>query len=394
MMPGGLVRHAADDGRVTVSMQHGGESKDAWVVRDPKSGARATPHIVSSKTIRRSRIDLPSRTADNLYWLGRYVERAEALARLQRTICNLLTEEVGDSSQKAIIPFIEQISQPDDDLDELIEPESEALNIAAIEQILIKSLFDPENPESLICNLRFIERAAYKVKERLSLDTWKRMQALRDVAHSRHKSATSIFDDEVFIFLDETLENLAIFVGNIFENMTRSQGWKFLQIGRRVERALSISALLQTGFSERKPYEETLVSQLLNWADSIITYRRRYLNTIQISSALDLLCFDPHNPRSLVFQVSNLRELLSNLPHGDDNQRNTIDTLALQLFSRIGLSDPDSLLQGSIEERKESVEAFFNSIYQTLLDLAEAVQHHYFAHTKQASAPKANAIIG
>ncbi len=396
MMPGGLVRYPANDDVMDVSMQRGGASKDAWVIRDPdaKAGQRAVAHLHTDKPIRRNPNDLPSRTADNLHWLGRYIERAESLARLQRTICNFLTEELGGESQRAIIPFLEQIIPPEESIDSLIDPETEQLDFSAVEPFLTRSLFSKENPESLINNLHFIERAGVKVKERLSVDTWKRMQAFRETGDIFDAQSIGIFDDEVMIFLDNALENLAIFVGNAYENMTRSQGWTFMQIGRRIERALSISSLLQASYSVAKPFDERLDSQLLYWADSSITYRRRYLNTVSSESVLDLLCFDTTNPRSLVYQISNLRTLLATLPHAADTRRNKIDTLSLQLFSRIGLTSPEALLKQDNLERMKSVHQFFGDTFSNLLELGSAIQHHYFAHTNNAATKKPNATIG
>ncbi len=397
MMPGGLVRYPANDDILDVSMQRGGASKDAWFVRDAesKAGQRAVAHINTERPIRRNQTDLPSRTADNLHWLGRYIERAESLARLQRTICTFLTEELGGESQRAIVPFLEQIIPPDETIDSLIDPETERLDFSAVEPFLTRSLFAKDNPESLINNLHFIERAGAKVKERLSVDTWKRMQAIREVGESCDAQEIGILDDDVSIFLDDALENLAVFVGNAYENMTRSQGWTFLQIGRRIERALSICSLLQTSYSIAKPYDDRLETQLLHWADSNITYRRRYLNTVSSESVLDLLCFDTINPRSLIYQISDLRKLLATLPHASKGTRNTIDTLSLQLFSRLGLNSPEKLLkQEDNLARMKSVHEFFSETFSDLLELGNAIQHHYFAHTNNAATKKPNATLG
>ncbi|EDY83307.1 conserved domain protein [Verrucomicrobiia bacterium DG1235] len=396
MMPGGLVRHPSGDDSMTFSMQHGGESKDVWVIRDPalESGTRAAAHINLDKPIHRNHTDLPSRTADNMHWLGRYIERAESLARLLRTLTNFLTEDMSGESQRAITPLLDQILPTGESTEKLFYPETERIDISAAEPFLIRALFSEENPESLVNNLHFVERAGAKVKERFSIDTWKRMQRFRELANSYSGRTISIFDDEVSIFIDDTLENLAIFIGNAYENMTRSQGWSFMQIGRRIERALAISSLLQTSYSLAKPYDERLDLQLLYWADSSITYRRRYLNTISSERVIDLLCFDPINPRSLVYQIEKLRKLLSTLPHATLGPRNTIDTLSLQLFSRIGLSSPEALFPADVQLRMKTVHEFFGETTQNLLELATALQRHYFAHTIQSAASKPTAYLG
>lgn len=395
MMPGGLARHAPSTDNLVVSMQAGGESKDTWVLRDPntRDRPRAAPLVASSK-IRRNTNDLPSRTADNLFWLGRYIERTESQARLLRSTCTLLIDEIASESQLAALPFLEQLVPPGDNTERLIAEDERLLDFAACEQVLLDAIYSLDNPESLLANIQNIDRTASKVKERLSVDTWRRLQTMHDVAERTASKQQSIFDEDTLLTLDTVLNDLSGFIGNVTENMTRSQGWRFLQIGRRAERAISIGFLLESAFRHQHKTDESLLAKLLDWADSSITYRRRYLNTLVASSVLDLLCFDNSNPRSLAFQAESMRELLAALPHAQSSYRHPIDLTALRIYSRIGLTDPETMLQGDRRSRRKRIERFFLETRDHFMELSSLIEQHYFAHTSSTTQEKPAAIIG
>ncbi len=383
MMPGGLARYASQENDFSVSMQRSGESKDTWVLRDSpaKQGELIAPNIVSKEIIRRNTNDLPSRTAENLFWLGRYIERAESQARLIRSLSSLLINQINNQEQRSVLPFIQQVTEPDTDLSSFVDTKTGLINFAETERIVMRAAYDFDNPESLVSNLRHIDRAAGKVKERLSVDTWKRLLRMKDLARTPSSANPSVFDDELNLLIDGSLDDLSGFVGNLWENMTHSQGWRFLQIGRRLERSVAICFLLRSAFVDCSLANNTLHSQLLDWADSGISYRRRYLTALQEDRVLDLLCFDTTNPRALAFQVDNLRELLAALPHSISTVRHPIDTDALQLYSRIGLGDPSALLTPTDERLRSKVKEFFDSVGSNLFDLSTKIEQNYFAHT-------------
>lgn len=384
MMPGGLLRYAQEAKDVVVSMQRGGASKDVWILRDPaksksKRPADARPPAI---TIRRAHNDLPSRTGDNLFWLGRYVERAEGLARALRCLCRMMIDEIGHDSQLAAIPLLEQIVPHGADMDAFHDPATQSLRLDVADKAIAHALYDTTNVESLVSNFFAIERAASKVKERLSADTWRRLRGLRELVPQGER-AYSIFEDDPLGILDQSLQALASFVGNLMENTTRSQGWRFLEIGRRIERGISLANLLRSAYAKGANNDESLIAKLLEWGDSSITYRRRYLNTLRDANALDVLCFDATNPRALAFQTEQLRELLAALPHAHHNERHPIDQAALRLYSRVGLADPQQML-ASKRGRARELESFFAETCSDLFALSQSIEQTYFAHTTAA----------
>ncbi len=381
IMPGGLARYAASPDDLTVSMQSGGESKDTWVIlQDTKKvRRRETGREQETIQIRRNSNDLPSRTANNLFWLGRYIERAESLTRLIHTTCTLIIDETADS-QSVAVPFIEQVMKVGEDSSKLVHPQTGELELARAEGILIGAIYDDTNPESLISTLNAIARSAEKVKERLSVDTWKRVQKVRRVGKDIGHAPLSVTDEDTILLLEHVLDELTSFSGNVMDNMTRSQGWRFMQLGRKIERGISISFLLKSAFQNKQINDDRLLSYLLIWADSVITYRRRYLNHLVPTSVMDLLSFDTSNPRSLAFQAESIRELLALLPHTMENKRHPIDQHALRLFSRIGLASPEGLVKHCGRANNKALVQFFSQTIDDFSNLSGALEQTYFAH--------------
>lgn len=395
IMPGGLARYSASPNELTVSMQSGGQSKDTWVLLNDASKARRKSRNVGMESIqiRRNSNDLPSRTANNLFWLGRYIERAESLTRLIQTVCSLIIDETPEV-QSVAIPFLEQLMPIGEKSAKLIDENSGELDLELSESYLIRAIYDEENPESLISNMRAIARSAEKVKDRLSVDTWVRVQKLRGLGKNISRAALSVTEDENIQLLVQVLDELTSFSGNVMDNMTRSQGWRFLQLGRKIERGVSISFLLQSAFSSSEIKDERLLSYLLIWADSVITYRRRYLNHLQPSSVMDLLCFDTSNPRSLAFQTESLRELLQHLPHAGDIRRHPIDQHALRLFSRIGLGDPQTLIKKLGKGPNRELRQFFSETIGDFSKLSGALEQTYFAHIAMVKEQQSQTFVG
>ncbi|MFW5883536.1 MAG: circularly permuted type 2 ATP-grasp protein [Verrucomicrobiota bacterium] len=389
MMPGGLMRYASEEHDFVVSMQQGGGTKDTWVLADGQSKPipRQSMQQVAINPSLRLANDLPSRVADNLFWLGRYVERTESLCRSLRVLCRLLVNEADAEGHHAAIPFLVQILPVGASV-EAFTGADQKLDIAKVEAAIHTALYSRDDPESLVSNFAAIERNASKVRERLSADTWKRLATMDDLARSSlEHGRPPIFDEDTLHLLDATLEGLASFIGNLMENTTRSQGWRFMEMGRRIERGLSIGFLLRSAYGDYQANDEMLITQLLEWADSTITYRRRFLNTLTDSLLLEVLCFDSGNPRSLIFQTEQLRQLLAGLPH-TQSHRHPIDQTALQLYSQTTLGDPSQLVELQPGAATPPLVPFLNDICEHFITLAQDIGRYYFAHTLPATEQK------
>ncbi len=390
IMPGGLVRYSDEEQHISTSLERGGKSKDTWVLRNSPRAASAaddppeesSPVVASLKRNKRIKDDLPSRTADNMFWLGRYLERSESLTRLLKTLSSFLVNQSSATTLLPALPFITQTPKKIDPNDFQLAPEHIAPLLPEIESRILTAIYDVNSGVSLLGNLAAAERAASHVKERLSSDTWLQLLAVCQIGRTNEGRPT-VYDDSVVQSLDAILGSLSGFIGTLTESMTRSLGWMFLQIGRRVERTLAIARLLHDSFQSLQIEHDELLESLLTWADSSITYRRIFLNTMHPTSVLDVICFDETNPRSLAYQAKDLQNLLYQLPHHQSTQRHPIDQCALRLSSRIGLSDSETLINNFKLGSSKSIE-FFEGIIEDLGALNTEFDKTYFAHTASA----------
>ncbi len=266
VMPGGLARIASDAADI-VSMQRGGGSKDVWVLApDRRSIDESAVAGAAPRSARHD--DLPSRLAENLFWLGRYSERCEDKARLLRATLRvrpnaLLWPQVLETCGHFVAP----------------------------------ALFDDVNPLGLPADLQRLGWCAAQARSRLSAENWRAIGVLQ---REFHDAALAKRDPRGT--LNALLLSLAGLAGFALDDMTQDDGWRLMMIGRRLERLQFLAELL----AQRLLSGETPVQSELEWlldiGDSTITYRTRYLAAPRLGPVIDLLVFDQTNPRALAFQ--------------------------------------------------------------------------------------------
>jgi uncharacterized circularly permuted ATP-grasp superfamily protein/uncharacterized alpha-E superfamily protein len=378
VMPGGLVRVAGSDGPV-VSMQKGGHSKDAWVVWDGPvdtfSLLRSRHHAVE---LRRGPVDLPSRVADNLFWLGRYAERAENIARLLRTALSRVRRVDGTELDR-VIRLHGCLESRHSKL-----PKNKIPTAMELELELISLMRDTKRPDSLASTLDEVSRVGASVRDRLSSDM---MRLIGQFTQSAQVEEYMLFVEHSAV-LSGCLELLSAFSGMEGENITRDSGWLFMSLGRRLERAIYSTRQLRelTG-----PYVEadwSLLEYLLEVADSSMTYRSRYYTTLQPAAVLEVLMTDAMNPRSLNFQLDHLADLYDRLPRhipGDlRGMRNALTLLrsfdleSLQ-YPLTGMADTQSdsgersRLKRSLRELERFLPSWSNNLSNTYFNHARTL---------------------
>jgi len=392
LMLGGLIRYSEEgDLNISVSMKKGAGSKDVWVIGDSNkqidSNKKESEETqISPENLQDQRSyyqeDLPSRAADNLFWLGRYLERSEALARVIKTVSNILIRQSGQTSIKTAQAFIHELSTPPEKEFALSADGIELPTLEEIEKIILYSIYDKNSGVSLFSNFANVERIASIVKERLSADNWHRLLSMCNITKTSSLEQHAFYDDDVILTLETAVENLTGFTGSLVENMTRSYGWYFLQIGRRLERAIGICRLLKSLFLNDHITSESTLEYLLEWADNSITYRRIYTNKLNATNVIDLICFDDTNPRSLAYQALDIKNLFAKLPHDQTKRKHPLSLTALSFYSRISLLQSSQLLEYYHQDEKEKVAAFFDQIKDDILLLANEIEQTYFAHSK------------
>ncbi|MBG7004640.1 circularly permuted type 2 ATP-grasp protein [Pseudomonas aeruginosa] len=300
VMPGGLTRVASAADAEVVSMQRGGASKDTWVLAErPVGGEPLRPRSLGVRDLVREDPYLPSRVVENLFWFGRYAERCDDHARLLRVVLSRYVDADGDDEAlRSALALAADIG---------LLPDAPA----ALERRLLRALLDEHWAASLCANLRRLHGAAAQVRGRLSGENWLALLALQRDALALDPARTDL--GEALDFLDRLLMSLAALSGFALDDMTRDDGWRFLMIGRRIERvrffAESIAAFLDAGTA----WDPGALDGLLELGNSGITYRSRYLASPQLIPVLDLLLLHEQNPHSLRFQLQALERSLEHL---------------------------------------------------------------------------------
>jgi len=363
IMPGGFCRIADQPDARAVSMGDGARAADVWVVSDKAVSKATLLPTGDSVRIRRIAGWVPSRAADNLFWLGRYLERAEATLRLLRA---LGTQRESGKGSSTALHSVERIQR----LLVTWGATSQATR-AQPAKVAAEALQSQEKFGSALSLLRAAQRTATSLRERLSPDAW------QVITEMTGRLAEEVDDDDgVVVAAELTLQELASFAGLAQENMNRAAGWRFLEMGRRAERAINT-----VRFARQFAYDEAGSEDLdilLTLVDCQITYRSRYLVGPLLPPVRDLVVLDPYNPRSVAFQVSALNDHIASLPtlkEGGLIERPQRLAVALQAtLTTAEAADLDTKSLFALE--------------QDLLSLADAIGSHYFPHGPNASRPE------
>ncbi|WP_460032030.1 circularly permuted type 2 ATP-grasp protein [Megalodesulfovibrio paquesii] len=407
IMPGGLTRCLSDEADEPGSSQPlareqnrelGRElSKDTWV----RARAR-TQHIslwTSSDQVREPwAVDnvLPSLAAENLFWVGRYLERATACARLLRVLASLFShsDSFEPELERTSLPHLLQAlanltggAMPDsvDDLTTLAdwpEPQLQALILGS------------QLGGSLPRTLRLLAGNAYAVRDRWSADTWRVIDAIQEHAEtlsdyfSQPPEVALASMERLQSTLDLLLTSLIAFTGYTMESMTRAVGWILLDTGRRMERGLMLIGMLQATLTPQvssplaEPVAQQLMEMTLSTLESLITYRRRYRSRLHLEQTLDLLLLDETNPRSLAFQLEQLQRHMQTLPRPRRTSRTSPEErLALEAFASLKRMDAMELARTTGRLRRQEVlRTFLAEQFRLLAAMSDAISLSFFSH--------------
>lgn len=299
VMPGGLTRVASEAHSRVIAMQRGGRSKDTWVLSEAPVNASfsLTASRVTANDLNQHRTNLPSRVAENLFWLGRYGERCDTSARLLRVaISNLL----GDVPQGGVAPELVLAERLG-----LIDEADQALPAT-----LIRAASHPE--EGLGEQVKQLSRVAFSLRDRMSNDNWRTLhQLVSDSVFQRGASARGALQLPLTLsWLDRAVTGLMTFSGFVLDSMPRDLGWQFTSMGRRIERLSNLCLALQVASQDGRSRG---LEWLLEWTDTAVVYRSRYLVAPEWLPVLDLLLRDETHPRSVAYQSKGLGQCLNKL---------------------------------------------------------------------------------
>jgi uncharacterized circularly permuted ATP-grasp superfamily protein/uncharacterized alpha-E superfamily protein len=390
VMPGGLGRVTPTSDAALNSNQLGGLAKDVWVVAsepERQESLLVTTEMHTPAVTQESEVS--SRVADNLFWIGRYAERAEGLVRLLRITIFRLSERgdyaasTGDSC--CLRSLLEALTNQTQSFPGFIGAgAAERLRNPVPEMLSLIS--DPARLGGLPQTLQALGQAAYSVRDRLSADTWRIVSDIEahlgNLTHEPPGQLSLALDE-----LDPLITSLVAFSALTQENMTHNEGWHFLEIGRRLERAASTASLLRSMLVPiaREQDENMVIEAVLGVTDSLITYRRRYRAGTRIGALLDLVFQDEGNPRALAYQLLQLERLVSELPRGDMAVgRTAVEKHVLKGLTGIRLAEIDSMVQpDKAGARRAALAAMLAELDRQSAAISDAITAQYFRHEEQ-----------
>ena len=313
VMPGGFARIGKGGDAAAIAMQKGGAAADVWIV-SPRPVEAATLLPAGGDIARRGLSVLPARAADNLFWLGRYVERTEGILRLLRARNARLAE--GGSAAGPLLSTLDP---------------------------LITSLgVDPNEgiPQGLIQTLGAAIYSAGAVRDRFSPDGW---SALADLDKTMRRMAQRVtVGDDAARAIGKLLRKLTGFSGLVHENMYRFLGWRFLKLGQHHERAMGMTAILATLTDPAAP--EGALDLAVEVGDSVMTHRRRFALVTARETVVDLLALDGMNPRAVRFQLDGIRDQLAHLPGATGRgATQPLSRAVAALYDQLDRAEPETL---------------------------------------------------
>jgi uncharacterized alpha-E superfamily protein len=402
-MPGGLTRVAGSMGIAgaspstpRISNQAGAISKDTWVLAsEPEklSGfwLAAGPPVVAVDP----EASMSSRAAENLFWLGRYAERAEAMARLIRAAHDRRNDfqrganPAGTECLQVLLTALTRVSSTYPGF----VGEGGGGRLASPGAELFALVVDDTRPGTLAHAARHLLAAAQAVRDQLSTDTWMVVGALdREIRDLR------MSDPDRPMVVQHTLgrimQSLLALSGLAGESMVRDPGWRFMDAGRRIERGQQLAALLRATVTvERSTAADSLLLEsVLIASESVITYRRRYRSHAQLETLLDLLVIDTDNPRSLTHQLDQLAvdvQLMANLDRAP--RLSEPERLVLEASTALRLADTARLAAPRRDGTRPDLDAFLTRILELLYRTADAIDRDRFVQLlPQHSLPAAS----
>jgi uncharacterized circularly permuted ATP-grasp superfamily protein/uncharacterized alpha-E superfamily protein len=358
IMPGGFCRTSDRMDVRAIFMGEGARTADVWVLADGPVERVSLMVDRDDVKVRRILGHLPSRAADNLFWLGRYLERAEATLRLVRSLCTSLMD-----SEAALHGAGETLERLQGLLISWGAVDADALGGRAADAASA-ALYDEAGYGSVIALVRDARRTAAGMRERLSADFWTVLVDLENslVGHAGEQASEAA----ALAAAEHALRALAGLSGLAQENMNRVAGWRFFDMGRRVERGINACRFMRQFAAADATLDD--LDLLLDLADSQITYRARYLVGLALNPVRDLIMLDPFNPRSLAFQLAALQDHVEALPKlVQDGMLEEPGRLLARLCAEVETEDAAHL-----DTRKAL------TLEQRLLQLSDAVAVRYF----------------
>lgn len=378
IMPGGLTRCAPESGSLIVSNQEGGISKDTWIELPGKGNSQG----LHKYDLKRKAV-LPSRAAENLFWVGRYTQRIVRVSRFMRMVLRTLSQAgAGSQDPEAIRALLRTVthltgSYPGfmDDEDWPAPRRFDAMH---------KLICDQNEPGSVISNVNNLMKATYAVRDKWSVDSWR---IIDDIETIRRRMAALEPQNVrlVFSLVDQMNLGLLSFLEMNRQGMYRDEGWILYRVGQIIEELqlelIQYRSLLGVEHEENAEFQ--ILEALLVSNQSLSNYRSVYRTYFDTPPAIDLLFFNKENPISVLSQLEQLLDYMERLPHHKEGPIGVeISNIAFQSYSKVRLASLDYLAAIDKETgTRKNLDEFCLELNEQVSNLSVRLSARYFSHT-------------
>lgn len=384
-MSGGLTRTSANN-NFLISNQLGSISKDTWVIAPETDNKSVIPGGGINISTLSAKGDITSRTAENLFWVGRYAERVLGTARFLRTVMQFITEgnrhsqsndiETEEHLLEALTHYTATYPGFMEDAEKKFKNPWKELN---------DILFDEKRSGSMLYNFRLFRRVVYAERDHWSTDTWRVIWSMENVLKATYSADTTHI--RALNILDSIITSMVAFIGLNRESISREQGWIMLDMGRKIEQCMLLTSMLRSTLVNKhdEQVNYNLQEAVLKSNETLVNYRYKYRVHIQHELVLELMLLDPNNPRSIIYQLDRLKAYLNNLPKLQDGfSLQPHERLIFEAYSLLKLTDREQLT--TLDEtggQYKLLDEFLEKLYQLLFDITGAVSTLYFKHAQK-----------
>lgn len=390
VMPGGLVRVAPDTKTVRVSNQRGGTSKDFWIVEDNPIVEEKNKNWEQKSSIAISGLDdLPSLTAENLFWAGRYVGRTLVNARFIRTVMRQLAmvqnrDEKPDSIKlQVLLKTVTHLTGTYPGFAEKAKEGRPAMENPYEEMLSV--IRDKDRVGSLAHTIGMFSNSYYSIRNLWSSDMWRVFENIQKLWQAfQEEENPSIL--KILKVLNQLITRLIAFMGLIEESIMVQQGLLLYFIGLQLEQSMltitKCRSLLAIKYETQVEYD--LLEYLLTSHESLNIYRYSYRSYIQLEHVLDLVILDVEYARSLTFMIKRLQKDIARLPHSrKDQQLTNYQKYVFSAFSKLRLSESSKLASTKTKSDvvREELDTLLGELSDLLYKTSQSITGTYFNHT-------------
>jgi uncharacterized circularly permuted ATP-grasp superfamily protein/uncharacterized alpha-E superfamily protein len=392
-MPGGLTRTSSAEDSFIISNQLGGISKDTWILApEDESEQPLTLQLKADNAQHPAyKRSLPSHTAENLFWVGRYTERVIYNARLQRTVMQRILQtnqplNIDDNTaEDLLLQILTQCTYTYPGFCENDDEEKRRKIYDEPWKELTDVLYNEKRNGSLSNNLLQLKNAVYSVRNFWAVDTWRVLLQMEE-EWNKAKQAAAPDHLKMISTIDSLNTSMFAFLGMNRESVRREQGWNILDLGRKLEQALYIITLLQNTFQKKQEAstEHELLEFVLTATQSLITYRYTYQDHLQLPLTLELLMLDMNYPKSLAYLVHKIKRYVSQLPKaGKETALSEQERLILEADTLLKLMNGVSLSQHhSFTNEYTVLNKFLEKLSALLVNTSALISKTYFTHSR------------